>query len=57
MLKRYHVNGTEKSANALEESAAFFSSKKEDDLFTQAKKEGTTETVKKQAKEFISNIR
>jgi hypothetical protein len=45
----------EKSANALEESAAFFSSEKEDNLFTQAKEEGTTESVKKRAKEFISN--
>jgi cell division protein FtsB len=45
----------EKSANALEESAAVFSSEKEDNLFTQAKEEGTTESVKKQAKKFISN--
>jgi cell division protein FtsB len=45
----------EKSANALEGSAAVFASEKEDNLFTQAKKDDTTEVVKKQAKEFISN--
>jgi cell division protein FtsB len=45
----------EKSSNALEESAASLSSEKEENLFTQAKEKGTTESVKKQAKEFLSN--
>jgi cell division protein FtsB len=45
----------EKSASALEETMAVFSSEKEDNLFAQARKDGTTESVKKQVKEFLSN--
>jgi hypothetical protein len=45
----------EKSANTLEESAAVFASEKDDNFFTRAKEEGTMESVKKRAKEFISN--
>jgi hypothetical protein len=45
----------DKSADELEKSASVFASEQEDNLFTQAREDGSTTAVKKQAQEFISN--
>jgi hypothetical protein len=45
----------EKSADTLEKSCSVFTSEQEDNLFAQAREDGNTEAVKKQAKEFVSN--
>jgi hypothetical protein len=45
----------EKSANALENAALVFTSEEDDNIFSQAREDGDTASVKKQAKEFISS--
>jgi hypothetical protein len=45
----------EKSADALENSASILASEEEDSLFEEARQSGSTESVKKQAKELLSN--
>jgi hypothetical protein len=45
----------EKSADALENSASVLASEEEDNLFSEARETGSTESVKKQAKALLSN--